>query len=109
MSKKIESPVKRFPGSVTLYDPLTYPQVIAFQDATAAAGELEKATWMKLRFALMPGILACVDSWEVEGVPEKPNVDNFPATPLVSAGELVNWLQEEITTLLVEADTVPNE
>ena len=109
MSKKIESPVKRFPGYVTLHDPLTYPQVMAFQDATAAAGELEDPTWTRLRFALMPGILACVESWEVEGIPEEPSIDNFPATPLVSAGELVNWLQEEITTLLVEADTVPNE
>jgi len=109
MSKRIDSPVKRFPGSVTLHDPLTYPQVIAFQDATAAAGAMGETTWMKLRLALLPGILACVENWEVEGVPEAPTIDNFPATPLVSSGELVNWLQEEITGLLIEAETVPNE
>ena len=109
MSKRIESPVKRYPGSVVLHDPLTYPQLIAFQNAITEAQAVGETTWVKLRQALLPGILACVESWNIEGVPEEPNMDNFPATPIVSAGNLVNWLQESITALLVEAETIPNE
>lgn len=109
MPKRIESPVKRFPGFVVLYDPLTFPQVIAYQDAVNAAMELGETTWMKLRYTLLPGIIPCVMEWGLEGVPEMPGVDTFPATPLQSAGQLVTWLQESITALLSEAETVPNE
>ena len=109
MTKRIESPVEKFPGFVTLHDPLTYPQLIAYHDATEKASELGETTWIKLRFALLPGVLACVESWEIEGLQEEPTVDNFPATPLIPSGELITWLQEEITKLLVEAETVPNE
>ena len=109
MPKRIESPVERFPGYVVLHNPLTYPRVMAFQDAIGEVQELGDTTWIKLRYTLMPGILACVESWEIDGVPEDPTPDNIPATPLVAAGELVNWLQDEITALLVETETVPNE
>ena len=109
MPKRIESPVKRFPGYVILSDPLSFPQVIAYQDGISAAMELGEATWSKIRHAVLPGILACVQEWGLEGVPDMPGVDTFPATPLQSAGKLVEWLQNEITALLQEAETVPNE
>ena len=109
MPKRIDSPVERFPGSVTLHDPLTYPQLFAFQDAIGEASELGDTTWMKVRYSLLPGILACVAEWNLEGIPEEPNIDNFPATPIVASGEVINWLQEQITALLTEAETVPNE
>ena len=111
MPKVITSPVKRFPGTVTLSDPLTFPQVIAFQDAIGDVQELEEGekTWPKMLYALLPGIIACVEKWELEGVSEHPTVDTFPGTPLMSAGKLVDWLQGEVTALLVEAETVPNE
>ena len=109
MAKQIESPVERFPGSVTLYDPLTFPQVIAYQDAINSVIDMGETTWSKLRYEILSGIIPCVETWELEGVPEKPTPDNFPATPLQASGELVEWLQEEITSLLTEAETVPNE
>ena len=109
MPKRIESPVKRFTGYVILSDPLSFPQVVAYQDALIAAQELGETTWSKIRHAVLPGILACVQEWGLEGVPEAPGVDTFPATPLQSAGKLVEWLQNEITALLQEEETVPNE
>lgn len=39
MSKVIKSPVDKFPGTVTLYDPLSFPQVIAIEKATVASRE----------------------------------------------------------------------
>jgi len=108
MAKQITSPVDKFPGSVTLYDPLTFPHVIAFQDAVNAVIDMGETTWSKLRYEILGGIIPCVESWDLEGIPEKPTADTFPATPLGASGELVEWLQEEITLLLTDAETVPN-
>ena len=111
MPKVITSPVERFPGTVTLSDPLMFPQVIAFQDAVGEVQKLgeDEKTWPKMLYALLPGIIVCVEKWELEWIPEYPTLDTFPGTPLMSAGTLVDWLQGEVTALLVEAETVPNE
>jgi len=111
----IESPVERFKGTVQLSDPLTFPQVIAFQDAIRETMQViskdgkENVSLAKLHYGLLPGILACVEKWELENIPEKLTADNFPATPMTAAGELVDWLREEITMLVIEAESVPNE
>lgn len=109
MPKVIKSPVKKFKGSVTLSEPLSFPQVIAFQDAIEAASKLENITWQRLRFTLLPGILACVEKVEISGIDEAPTVDSFPATPLKECGELVDWLREEITSLLTDEEESPKE
>jgi hypothetical protein len=109
MSKIITSPVKRWSGSVTLYDPLTIPQAMAFEDALdlARAEENKDFTRAKIAQLLLPGICACVEKWELDGLgivtPE-----NYPASPKLSSAMLLSWLMGEITTLFKEADEVPN-
>lgn len=111
----IESPVEHFKGTVELSDPLTFPQVIGFQDAIRETMKLisedgrENIVLAKLHFALLPGILPCVEKWELENLPEKLTIKNFPATPMTAAGLLVDWLRDEILSLVVEAESVPNE
>ncbi len=39
MSKVIKSPVEAFPGTVTLYDPLSFPMVIKVEETIVAAQE----------------------------------------------------------------------
>ncbi len=39
MPKLITSPVDKFPGTVTLHDPLSFPMIITIEEAVAAAGE----------------------------------------------------------------------
>ena len=108
MSKTITSPVKRYPGTVVLSDPLTFPQAFAFEDALAAVVEARESGSMgRIRFALLPGILACVEEWHLSGFPEKPALDNFPSTPRQSIASVIDWLVEEITALYREADEVP--
>jgi hypothetical protein len=105
MSKIITSPVKRWSGSVTLYDPLTIPQAMAFEDALdlARAEENKDFTRAKIGQLLLPGICACVEKWELDGLgivtPE-----NYPASPKLSSAMLLSWLMGEITTLFKEAD-----
>lgn len=109
MSKTITSPVERYPGTVVLYDPLTFPQAIAFEDAVNAADELRESNNVaRIRFAVLPGILACVEEWHLGGeFPERPALDNFPSTPRVSTTQLIDWLIKEITALYRESDEVP--
>lgn len=108
MSKTITSPVKRYPGTVVLSDPLTFPQAFAFEDALGAVSEARESGNMgRIRYALLPGILACVEEWHLSGFPERPALDNFPSTPRVSIASLIDWLVEELTALYREADDVP--
>jgi len=110
LSKVITSPVKRFSGTVVLSDPLTYPQVFAFQDALEAIKELGgDANYLRVQYAALPGILKCVEEWHLEGVPAHPGADNFPATPMASAAQLISWLFGEISKLNDEAENVPLE
>ncbi len=83
MAKIIESPVKRFPGKIVLSDPLTMPQYMEWVDAANAAEAEEHPA--KKQGLYLPGVLACVEKWELAGIPEHPTVENFPASPAQSS------------------------
>ena len=128
---KIESPVKRWPGTITLPEYLTIPQAMKWEECLAEArsilpevefeftedGELDitkiKAEHLeyfsihdslKYQNKMLPGILVCVSEWNLEGF----DSINFPATPRKSRVALFNWIMAEITKLYKEADEVPN-
>lgn len=125
MSKVLESPVKRWPGTITIPDFLTIPQAIAWEEAIGNANEIlpeaepfvkdEKlttsqinrisASWStKWTSLVLPGIMACVESWNLEGLDH----NNFPATPPLSRVKLVAWIVNEIKKLYDEAEEIPN-
>lgn len=106
MSKIITSPVKHFPGRVTLADPLTFPQVITWEQALGAA-RADGHSVMSANAALLPGVLACVEKWDIAGLDNPPQADTFPATPLKPVAEFIAWLVVEISHLFDEADDVP--
>jgi len=107
MSKVIVSPAPRFPGSVTLYDPLAEPQCVAIERALADAEARSKAepapTRSELDAILVPAVLQCIEKNDLTNWP-----GYFPATPKVSSAKLLGWLVEEILKLYQEADEVPN-
>jgi len=111
MSKTIESPVERFPGTVTLSDPLTFPQALAMEDALEAAKELGETSVRRQNYTVLPGLIACVEEWNIdaEGFPANPTADTFPSTPATPAAQLIAWLIEEIILLYYEAEPDPNE
>lgn len=107
MSKVVTSPIEAFPGKVTLADPLTFPQSIVFEEAIEATqGETVRA---KVYYALLPGILACVEEWNLEGIPSAVGADNFPSTPRQAAAELIDWLVEQILLVFSGGESVPSE
>lgn len=103
MPKILTSPVKRFPGTVTLPDSFTYPQRIAWEQALARAGAIEHVKTEQL-YSVLSGIIACVDKWDVSGVPERPTPDTFPSSPVVSATKLLKWLFDEIGAAFFQED-----
>jgi hypothetical protein len=110
MGKVITSPVKRFSGTVTLADPLTFPQYKAWQAAARLANEAINsgtATPGDVDALLVPGVLACVEAWHLERFPAPVGVENFPATPRKASGQLLGWLVREITALTQGEDEDP--
>lgn len=103
MSRVITSPVKKFPGTVTLADPLNFLQAAAFEKSLADMRELgENATQTEADAAMIPGITACIEAWELAGV------NGFiPATPRRASMQLIAWLVGEIAKLYQDADAVP--
>ena len=106
MSKVVTSPVKKWPGTVTLSDPLSFPQAIGFEDAIDAVRALEDPSQQRVNYTLLPAVLTCVEKWELEGLGDPPSP--FPATPLVASARLLAWLVQEVSRLFNEADEVPN-
>lgn len=109
MSKTINSPIQKWPGEVVICDPLSFPQVFAFGDGMEAVRALgETPNLLKARAAMLPGIIACVEEWKLEGFPSTPTPETFPATPVRSAAQLIAWLTGEISALFDEANEIPN-
>lgn len=98
MPKKITSPSSRWPGFVVLVDPLTMPQALAWERAVRTAQELNAQTQTEFEAALLPGICACVEKWELTGL-ENVTPDTFPASPRAESAKLVGWLVTEITAI----------
>jgi hypothetical protein len=112
MSKTITSPVKKWPGTVTLSDPLSYPQYFAFEDAMKAAGDLDKdnTTLMRYNFTMLLGVCPCVEKWELKGLPTVITPDSgYPTSPVRASQELSAWLIGEVVALFREAEEIPNE
>ena len=106
MSKVVTSPVKKWPGTVTLADPLSFPQALAFEDAIDAVRALEDPSTQRVNYTLLPAVLMCVEKWELEGLGNPP--DPFPATPAQASAQLLAWLVGEVSALFREAEDVPN-
>jgi len=111
MSKVVISPSSRWPGQVALSSPMSLPQALAWErcvrETQALQGEI---TLTDVNYAMLPGICACVDKWELEGMGQL-TPDTFPATPRKLSVELIAWLVKEITAVYTgeEVKADPNE
>lgn len=104
----ITSPVKKWPGTVTLCDPLSLPQVLAIQEANAEVMALgDDTVLIKQHNILVPVIMDCVEKWDLEGMDDPPNP--FPATPLSASRDLANWLMTEVGNLFAEDEEKKSE
>ena len=120
MGRKIESPVEKFAGHVVIADPMTMPQVLAFEDALIKAGAFYEeengmrilkrdAMWGAPDSVYMSGVFPCVEEWKLKNVPENPDKDNFYFSPRPASHTLVQWLVNEILKVYWGEVEVPNE
>ena len=93
-------------------DPITLPQALAWEKAVrdTRAKRVEMGDDFSItasNAAMLPGILACVETWELENL--DPN--KFPASPRRQSIELLTWLITEISSVYIgeEEKTDPNE
>lgn len=114
MGVTITSPIAGFPGTVTLSDPLSFPQIEKLETAIAESVSYQDTQeFTKYNMALLPGLLACVEAWNITPLPrpdEPVSLENFPATPRVKSFELIAWLLAEVMKLYLgtAADSSPN-
>lgn len=105
MPKLIVSPIRKWPGSVTLQDPLLFP---AYMKLKAGLDEGQAAEDNSAKTSIvLPGICACVEKWELKGLGQL-TPETFPASPMKASAELFAWLMGEIMALLLEAEELPN-
>jgi hypothetical protein len=102
VSRTISSPVRKWPGTVTLADPLTFPQYLAWKDAIESALGI-KDDYTRHSAALLPGLCACVETWGLEGLGAL-TPETFPASPRRASDALLTWLVREINRGITEAD-----
>jgi hypothetical protein len=110
MGRVITSPVAQFPGTVTLAEPLTFPQFLAWQDAVTAMRDLidqDEPDASRAEQALLPGLCACIETWNLNGG-QQYTPETFPATPRAASSQLIAWLLRETTALITAADADPN-
>ena len=106
MGKVVQCPIAPWEGSVEFAEPLTMPQALVWEAAVRGAQAAQTRTEMDA--ALLPGVLACVQACEVEGLAGHLTVDQFPATPRIASAKLIAWMVAQVTEIYTGA-TVPNE
>jgi hypothetical protein len=111
VSKVITSPSKRWPGSVTLADPLTLPQVELIEAALRPLDNVPEDGQVYLT-ALdkpqIPAILACVEKWDLQDFPV-PTLDTFPMSPRRETHDLIAWIFREMRRVYIGDQEIPNE
>jgi hypothetical protein len=112
MPKVITSPLPRYPGSVTLADPLTLAQVELFEVALQPLPNVPEDARILLTVIdkpRIPAILACVEKWELSNLPESVTIETFPMSPRKASHELIAWLFNEIYKVYMGELEIPNE
>jgi len=112
MSKVINSPSKRYPGTVTLAYPLTFPQYAAWRRALDSLpegiGQVGEITSdIEASRLILPGVFAIVERWNLANMPEPLTLENFPSTPRMAVFRLLTEIVAEISAMVNEDDDAP--
>jgi hypothetical protein len=105
-----------FTGSVTFSDPLSLEQEAAIERANFHLGRaLENIDGAEdgaaiRTLTILPGILECVEKWNLSKIPEEPTVQTWPTRPRNAVVSLVSWLFTEIGKIYTDSqdEEIPN-
>ena len=111
---KLESKLEKFPGYVILPDFMNIRQVRQFEDAYFGdLNELTKAPEARVFVSvsderILPFILDFVKEWHIDGLPDKPKLEDIPMTPIHVSHEFIQWIASALFTMW-KGEEVPNE
>lgn len=112
MSKVITSPYIRWAGTVTIADPMFLPQAEAFEASMTLPDELKdkkgNISLLDIDRQRFPALLACVESWDLDGIPNPPTFETFPLSPRPDSHEIQDWIWREIRTVYLGELKIPN-
>lgn len=118
MGKVVTCPVKRFGGSVTLRDPMTFQMVAKWEEAVQvlrAVPNDDPRKYAEVERGLLPLVLEMVEEWHLGNLAEGAvTLTNFPnAKPGTRAADihsLLAWLINECQAVYSgNEDSDPNE
>ena len=94
MPKRVDCPIKRWPGVVTFKDPIPLADCVILEHSIKTMRDLgEDITQVEAEALLLPGVLACIERFELgNGF----TLDPFPGTPRRSSAQLVAWLIDQV-------------
>ena len=92
-------------GEIEFKDPMTIDLVLGWEKAIASIQNL--TTQSEVDAALLPAILACVKSTDIEGLAGRLSVESFPATPRKQSAQLIAWMVRQISGIYA-GEQVPN-
>lgn len=101
MSKIVTSPIKRFPGTVTLPDPMSWDQLSRWGDFVVGLGKNSFANLLtEAEF-----IPAFVEKIDIENFPQHPTVD--PPKHLKDFASLMSWIMNEVLIVINGDEITP--
>ena len=118
MGKIAECPVKRFKGTVTLRDPMTFQMVARWEEALQvlrAAPKDDAGRYAEIEQTLYPLVIEMVEEWNLSNISDgKMTAENFPnakaGTSAASIHSLIAWLINECQNVYNgNEDGDPNE
>lgn len=56
-----------------------------------------------------PAILACVEKWDIKGLPDPVSFETIPLSPRAESHKFIDWLWLEIRKVYLGEVEVPNE
>jgi len=115
MSKVLQSPSKRWPGSISIPTYLTLPQVMAWRAALDKAAEFveriddERITITNPQgyyLAMLDVCCSLVEKWELAGLGHLTS-ETFPGTPAAASLELARFVVTAFADLISGEDELP--
>lgn len=107
MPKTITSPVKEFPGTITLKQPLMMEEALALEEAIDQVREMQKTykaegkklSRIKTDAIYIPALCLCIEKAEIAGLDEHPQ--KIPFTPRLASARFISWLVNELMTIYI--------
>jgi len=109
MSKTVKSPIEVLPGSITISQPVLYPQYVKYRRLMGESDQAhEDGDNVAQEYKAWAAVCACLDAFDVPGF-ENRDPEQFPASPRRAVVDLLLWALSEVNKVITGEETVPND